>query len=371
MVNALKRLDKKFIILVGIIVALPIVLIIFLAILQGCGDKKVSYDSYEQKMSLALEKYMKNKGKIPTEEGEILTVELSTLVEGGYIKSPKKLLGDDTCEGSVSVRRNGASIESNNGGFLNYTVDLKCKEYSTVHLVDKLTENLETTEEGLYKIDSEYVYKGNKVKNYISFYGHSYRIMSIDSDGILKLIKAEPEMVTRIWDNKFNVETNRASGKNIYKDSIMLDYLLNDYTNPKKFTKSSKQQIISRDVCVGKRSDNDASIDVAMDCSEVLENQIISLINVSDYARASLDPDCKNLKSLSCNNYNYLYGIASSTWTLNGSSDNTYEVAFLSDGLTYFQNANTYMSYNIVIYIDGNQIYTTGTGSSNDPYVIE
>jgi len=178
-------------------------------------------------------------------------------------------------------------------------------------------------------------------------------------------------MVTRIWDNKFNVETNRASGKNIYKDSIMLDYLLNDYVNPKKFTKKSKQQIISRDVCVGKRSINDLSIDITKDCSEVLEKQIISLINISDYARASLDPECKNLKDLSCNNYNYLYGIASSSWTLNGSADNTYEVAFLSDGITHFQNANTFMSYNIVIYIDGNQIYTTGTGSLNDPYVIE
>ena len=35
------------------------------------------------------------------------------------------------------------------------------------------------------------------------------------------------------------------------------------------------------------------------------------------------------------------------------------------------KNANSNNEYNIVIYIDGNQTYTSGTGSVNDPYVYE
>lgn len=371
MVNALKRMDKKFLIFAGLIICLPILLIIFLAIIQGCGNTKTTHENYEKKMVLALEKYMKDTDKTPVEEGEVLTVKLSTLVNKEYIKSTEDLLDDSTCEGSVTARRNGASVESTNGGFLAYTVNLDCKSYSTTHLVDKLKEELVTEDEGLYQDGEGYIFKGKKVKNYITYFGHNYRVMSIDKDGILKLVKIEPEMPDRIWDNKFNVETNRSSGKNIYKDSVMVDYLLSDYSNTKKISTKAKENIVAYDVCVGKRNATNTAIDSTIDCAEKLEKQLVSLVSISDYAKASLDPDCSSLRSPSCNNYNYLYGVASSTWTLNASLDNTYEVIILSDGMMNFLNANTYNTYNIVIYIDGNISYATGTGSSNEPYVIE
>lgn len=370
MVNALKRMDKKFLIMAGLIICLPLVLIIFLAIIQGCGNNKITHEKYEEKMILGLQNYAKDTNKMPKEEGEILTVELSTLVKKEYIKSSEDLLDDATCEGSVSVRRNGSSIDINNGGFLSYTVDLKCKAYSTTHLVDKIKEEVVTEGDGLYKDNESYIFKGKKVKNYINFFGHNYRVMSIDKDNILKLVKIEPEMPERIWDNKFNVETNRTSGKNIYKDSVMLDYLLNDYSNVKKISAKAKEYILAYDACTGKRNSTNLAIDSSIDCSEKLEKQIVSLINISDYSKASLDPDCSSLRSQSCNNYNYLYGTASSTWTLNSTLDNTYEVILLSDGIMELINANTYNTYNIVIYIDGNHLYTTGSGSSNDPYIL-
>lgn len=371
MVNALKRMDKKFLIMAGLIICLPIVLIIFLAIIQGCGNNKITHEKYEEKMISALQNYAKDTNKLPKNEGEILTVELSTLVKKEYIKSTEDLLDDTTCEGSVSVRRNGSSIETNNGGFLSYTVDLDCKAYSTMHLVDKLKEQVVTEGDGLYKDNDAYIFKGKKVKNYITFFGHNYRIMSIDKDGILKLVKTEPEMPERIWDNKFNIETNRATGKNIYKDSIMIDYLLNDYYNTKKISTKAKEYVVAYDACIGKRNSTDLTIDSTLDCSEKLEKQVVSLINISDYAKASLDPDCSSLRSPSCNNYNYLYGIVSSTWTLNAPLDNTYEVILLSDGLMELINANTYNTYNLVIYIDGNHLYKNGTGASSDPYIID
>lgn len=370
MVNALKRMDKKFLIMAGLVICLPLVLIIFLAIIQGCGNNKITHEKYEEKMISALEKYAKDNDKLPEKEGEVLTVELSTLVKKEYIKSTEELLDDTTCEGSVSVRRNGASIETNNGGFLSYTVDLDCKAYSTLHLVDKIKEEVVTEGEGLYQDNDSYIFKGKKVKNYITFFGDSYRILSIDKDGILKLVKVETEMPERIWDNKFNVETNRTTGKNIYKDSAMIDYLLNDYSNSKKFSDEARKYMVAYDVCVGKRGVMDTTIDSTLDCAEKLENQVISLMNVTDYAKASIDPDCSSLRSLSCNNYNYLYQIASSSWTLNSSSENSYEVILLSNGLMEMVNANTYNTYNLVIYVDGNNLYTTGSGSSNDPYVV-
>lgn len=371
MLSSIKKLDKKFLIIAGIVLGLPIFILVFLAIMQGCTNKVITHDKYEIKMVEAMERYMKDSKKAPVEEGEVVNVKLSTLVKKGYIDSTEDLLEDTTCKGSVSVRRNGASVETTNGGYLNYTVELECDDYSTKTLVDEIKENVVTAEDGLYADGENFVFKGNKVKNYINFFGHSYRIVSVDKDGILKLVRSEPEMTNRIWDNKYNISTNRNSGKNIYKDSKILLYLLEDYKNTKKISSKAKQYVMAYDVCIGKRSSTDYTIDTSLDCSEKLEKQIISLLNVSDYAKASLDPDCKDLKSFSCNNYNYLYNIVPSTWTMNVSLDNTYEVIYLSNGIMYTQNANSNNEYNIVIYIDGNQTYTSGTGSVNDPYVYE
>ena len=90
MLNALKRMDKKFLIFVGLIIGLPIVLILFLVIMRGCGNSKMTYQEYEQKMISTTEKYLTLTKKIPTNEGETVTVKLSELINGEYIKSTEK-----------------------------------------------------------------------------------------------------------------------------------------------------------------------------------------------------------------------------------------------------------------------------------------
>lgn len=370
MVDALKKMDKKFLVIAGCIILTPIFIIVFLAIIQGCSGGTITHKKYEEKMITAAEKYFTDKNKLPKEEADLVTVDLGVLVKGGYIKSTESLLKDSTCEGEVSVRRNGSSVEVNGEGFLNYTVSLDCDKYNTIHLVDKIKEGIVTTESGLYQVGEDYIFKGNKVNNYINIFDVSYRIMSIDKNNIIKLVKSESETTSRIWDNKFNVEVNYSYGKNIYKDSAILTYLLNDYENTKKINKSTKKHIVAYDVCIGKRSSNDHSVNKTLDCSETLENQVISLMNVSDFAMASADPDCDSTRARVCRNYNYLSKVAISTWTLNAVSDNTYEAFFISDGLSEHQNANFYNEYNIVIYIDGNELYTSGEGTALNPYII-
>ena len=48
-----------------------------------------------------------------------------------------------------------------------------------------------------------------------------------------------------------------------------------------------------------------------------------------------------------------------------------YEALLMSDGLQSNQNANLYNEYNIVIYIDGNEAYTSGDGSEKNPYIMK
>ena len=210
MVEALKKMDKKFLIIAGCIIVLPVLLIVFMALIQGCSGGSLTHEKYEQKMIEAAEKYFANKDKLPKKEGEVATINLKKLVDSGYIKSTEKALDDASCEGEVNVRRNGSSIESNGEGFLNYTVTLTCDDYKTFHLADKIKEDVVTNESGLYQVEEEYIFKGDKVNNYITLYGFNYRIMGVDNNNLIKLIKAEPE-TARLWDNKFNAEINSTS----------------------------------------------------------------------------------------------------------------------------------------------------------------
>lgn len=368
MVEVLKKMDKKILIIAGCIILLPILLIVFLAIFQGCSNSKLTYGEYEEEMISAMEDYIKGKG--PDEEGEVATVKLSKLVEEGYIKSSEKLLDDATCEGSVTVRRNGAIIEENNGGYLNYTVNLECDNYKTETLKDSLMKQLTTTGSGLYKQGNSYVFKGEDVDNYITFYDNEYRIIGIDSNGILKLVKVERGAMTEYWDNKYNTEVNESYGKNIYADSSILKKLLTEYSDTKIISNKAKQHIVAQDICIDSRDISDMAINSEKVCTNVLENQVVSLVDVVDYANASLDQECNSIDSMSCNNYNYLHALNLRTWTLNAVANNTYEVYYLGSGIVRSQRASKYDSYNMVIYIDGNE-KVTGEGKEKEPYVIK
>lgn len=370
MLEAIKKLDRKFLIFASCILLLPILLIIFLLIIQGCDNKKISYESYEKKMVKAAEEYFEKNNLLPTEESAMATVDLDKLVEEEYIKNTEKLLDDDTCDGKVTVRRNGSSIEENEGGFLNYTVNLTCKNYNTNTLISLLMTDLTTSESGLYKQENDYVFKGDDVDNYVNFGGTLYRVLRVDANNIVKLIQNDRNGSSQSWDTKYNSDVNYSYGKNIYKDSSLRKKIV-DYYNNNKIFKNVKNKIVLYDVCAGSRDINDTSLNSGSDCSTILENQPISLMNITDYANASLDSECTSITSKSCRNYNYLKNIISSSWTLNAVSNNSYEVYYLTGGVIDYQEGSKFVPYNIVIYIDGNELVNSGKGTEQEPYVIK
>lgn len=371
MIEAIKNINRKMLIIFGCLIIIPVVLILFIAVLQGCSSKKMSYENYQLKLISGLEKYIKLKKIDLTSEGSKITVSINDLVKDGYIKSPDKVLNDTNCNGSVTAIRNGSSIEANEGGFVNYLVSLKCDNYKTVSIKDKLLEDLTENESGLYQSGDEYIFKGTNPNNYVLMGKKTFRVLKIDKDGILSMIKVEPEISARLWDNKYNIETKRYTGMNIFKDSKIRTQLVDVYLNTKSVNAESKKHVMAYDSCIGTRKKEDYSINKDIDCSEKIEGEIVSLLNISDYAMASTDVNCTNVMERSCNNYNYLYGVFSSTWTSNGTSDNTYEVATIMNGNIEYRNANEYNEYNIVVHIDGKELFTEGRGTFDNPYVIK
>lgn len=363
----IKNMDKRSKIILLSLIGIPVFIILLLIILKSCSSGKSAYSTYENKMVKSAEKYFTNKNKFPIMEGGTVQVSLDDLVKEEYIKSPDKELNDSNCSGYVTVQANGISVDDTNINYL-YIPHLSCDNYKTVHLIDKLKEQIVTEKSGLYETGDGYVYKGAKTNNYLSFYGKKYLIISIDSNNVLKLVKIDAEKEKVVWDDKFNPEINNAYGKNDYSDSYILDYLQGLYLETDS---NKKKHLIAYSVCYGNRLYDDDSVSKSAECSKKLDNQFISLLNTYDYAMASYDPDCNSIYSGSCSNYNYLFNnLFSTSWLMNGTQDNSYEVYYYSYGIWY-SRASKSNKFNMVIYLNGNELYTRGDGSFSDPYIIE
>lgn len=363
----LKSLSKKNLYLLIGLLSFPIVLILFLMILKCCSGGKQSYEAYEKSMTSSAQKYFENKNLMPIEEGGEVTVSLDDLVNEGYISSSLKKLKDDSCTGSVTVKNHGASFKENNGGFYVFIPNLVCDDYKSIHLIDKIKEGIVTEKSGLYDMGDELIFKGAKVNNYVSFFDKTYRIISIDSNGIMKLVKDTPEKETEVWDYKYNVDVENAYGKNDFSDSYILDSLSDLYL---KTSDKQKKHLVAYSVCYGNRSISNLSVDKNIECSKSIDNQFISMINTYDFVRASYDVDCKNINDGACHNYNYLFDILRTTWTVNGDLDTSYKVYYYSQGYIFLTKANSAKKFNIVIYLDANELYKKGDGSLDNPYVI-
>ena len=365
MSDKLKQIDKKYLMIGGAIIGLLVLVIIIMVVIKLLSGPGKNYNKVEQKIVTAAQEYFKKNPDAIPKEGTSTHIDADTLITDGHLKDLEKLI-DDTCTASVTVM--------NNGGKSLYLPDLECTEYKTIHFKEKIVEDQlvkdseNPYESGLYEVDGEYIFKGKNTNNYVSFGTLTWRILKIDKNGNLKLIKEPAEKSKKIWDNKYNIELKKSRGVNDYANSYLLEYLNESYEG---VNDNNKAHLIPHDVCIGKRSFKNTKISYDVDCSEVLENQYLSTINTLDYPMASLDENCKEVGSGSCTNYNYLNSTITTSWTTIGSADNTYEVFYISAGYVGTLNANKSNSYNWVVYVSGEELYTTGDGTLENPYVIQ
>ena len=373
---------KKFIpILIGIIVVFFLIIIVA-AGAKSCSKPSNNYKGTQSKMVSAAKKYYKSHGDELPGKGESKTITATELAEKGEMKPLLKYLKDTSCEGKVNVY--------NNGGKYLLVPDLVCAEYKTKHLIDAIKEdslvdtntisNDATTApanskvsigkdyvSGLYLENGVYVFKGKNPNNYFTMGGLKWRILSIEADGTIRLLKVNQEKRNSYWDTKYNTDANRSYGINDYKNSKILEKMNSEY---EKFKDENKTHLAPHSVCIGRRSATTISKDRSIDCSEVLTNQYIGLPSISDYANASLDENCLNITDGSCSNYNYLTEILVESWTATGLADNTYSVYFVNGGIAMYDEARKALPYNWVIAIKGDELYASGNGTSEKPYTI-
>ena len=214
MEKVMNVLKENFYFVLGGFVIFIIVIVLIVSCSLGGGE--TSYEKLENKLvNAAKEYYEENNKKLPKVENETVSITLSFLIQNDYIKEikdpkDKKRL----CTGEVEVTKRNNKY--------NYQGFLDCgKNYRTEFLTDALKSSLKHDDigNGLYKVNDEYIFKGDNVKNHVKFNDEIWQVIKIDKDGDIKLIKLEPTEEDYTWDDRYNVKTGDNTGVNDFKKS--------------------------------------------------------------------------------------------------------------------------------------------------------
>ena len=127
-------------------------------------------------------------------------------------------------------------------------------------------------------------------------------------------------------------------------------------------------------MCVAGRSESEKGSNDSIECSETLNDQYLGALTLSEYIYSSLDPNCNSAETKECQNYNYLSKDenTNSWWLVTPVKENTYQTYYISSyGSIDVANCSTNLASRPTIYLSPETIYTSGTGSLEDPYVIK
>lgn len=358
--------QKKILKLIGIFIGVVVALIIVLLIVKTISGGKVSYEQLENIMERAAKRYVNDTPELFVNEvSNEVYLSASELAKKGYMKDISKYVNNNiTCDGNVIVYKNLDNYT--------YTSKLDCgKDYTTVLLVDKITEDVVSSGSGLYNIDTNYIYRGESVNNYIKFSNQIWRIVSIDSQNNLKIVQTDSKKQT-VWDNRYNKDYKQNIGINDFQGiepSRLKNSILSLYNSESTISAEDKAYIVPKEYCIGKRKLTDNSKDNSTECKTLSELMGASLLTVSDYMAVSLDEGCTSINSSECTNYNYLVKTGIHGWTVTAQSENTGYAYYISSKI-YTDETKAYNDIFLVVNVTGNIKYKSGTGTSDDPFII-
>lgn len=301
--------------------------------------------------------------------------------------------------------------------------------------IDDLKALTTSTGDGLY-IDStengRYVYRGASPDNYIKLDDDMYRIIAIESDDTLKVMKND-FLINQRYDDTYNYNAGNTSqirhssdtddycyndnsagyaGCNIWgSKTTTLDFyennvtaMIKDDTNKKynlpgieaslniylnntfytNLTDNVKRIIVSHIFNVGP-TDYGKNISLSDNCVDEKKYKWkgkVGLVSVTDYVKANSNTKlCNNIYANSwhsdnlniCNKTNFIFSISKGkNWTITPSSDNNYGVYVIkgyNNGLNYAIGTDNNLGVAPVFFLNSN-ISLLGTGTSTDPYVV-
>ena len=277
-----------------------------------------------------------DKINVPENASTAISYEVTGIKEGDLLKS------NETALLTVTVKYNNVTSQPSQEELnINFNITL---EYSqapngyeppvTGMTPDDLKALAVTEGDGLYADEYEsgkYIYKGANPNNYITFNNETWRILSIDSSGRIKIVRDEL-LSERAWDS------SGINGSNQW--------------------------------------DRPADIKTYLENGTQSQEASVGLITVSEYLRANTNKEeCGNF---SLNNDNY-YSTCKTTnwlfkndyyWTISPDSSTSYLVFYVSnDGYLSSSNSNTTLAVLPAITLSSD-ISLSGSGTAGDLYRI-
>ena len=308
---------------------------------------------------------------VPENESTAISYEVTGIKEGDLLKS------NETALLTVTVKYNNVTSQPSQEELnINFNITL---EYSqapngyeppvTGPTVGGITLPLASDgSDGLYADEYEsgkYIYKGANPNNYITFNNETWRILSIEADGRIKIVRDEL-LSSRVWDSTNSNNWDRPSDIKTYLNG---EYLESITVNKEKIVPSTWS-------IGGVTYDNiDLAGQIADEKGTQSQEASVGLITASEYLRANTNKElCGNL-SLNNSNYstckttNWLFK-NDYYWTISPSSSLSFTVFFVNgDG-----DVNSFSAINPRAVLPAitlsSDISLSGSGTAGDPYII-
>lgn len=205
--------------------------------------------------------------------------------------------------------------------------------------------NIVTSGDGLYKTEDSYTFEGQNVNNYIKYSGRLWRIVSVDKDGIVKMITEENQTIL-VWGTTSTYESSYVYKWLNKSDTEYNGIFYNTLNNPEKF-------LTKIDWCSDILKEDESTCDITV-------NAQIGLLSKEEYTLAN------EAKSY-LNNSTYW-------WTSNGSE--TDNVWYINQKGVLDNNSTSGVSYHSfgvrpVVALKNSVVAIGGTGTKDSPYIIE
>ena len=215
--------------------------------------------------------------------------------------------------------------------------------------------------------ECRYFFTGATPNNYITFNNEPWRIISVECDGTIKIMRNE-SIGNMAWDT---------SNFNNWERPVSLNTYLNE-TYYNSLNSTAQSQIVSKDWNIGAIAvTNNDLADQINDENSDKWNGKVALITVSEYIRSnSNQSSCGtfyliNDNQSSCKNSTWMQNSSiNSWWTLSGNFDGVFHVGNRG-GVGNSDETYASTAARPTIYLSSDIEITGGNGTSSDPYRIE
>ena len=362
-----KKLQKRMMTFMGIGLLLILLIFVISLLSSGSTNRVYSYEEVEEIMREAAMEFMRdNANRLPNEDGDMVAINAIQLINGEFMEPFDDYLGDGSgCNGHVEVTKVGEIYR--------FVPFLNCASgHQTMELHTKLR-NIDIVENGsgLYLINGELVFRGERVDNYLLLDETLWRIVRVLETGDIVITKDELLRGSEVFDNRYNPTRGQLTGNNNYKLSRMGELLSDILTTERlELSEDTMSNLIPFSMCIGRVSGNYERKDNYLECQDQFENQLVGLLTLSDYLIASIDENCHTLQDRSCQNFNYLNNDVNAWWLATGNLDNDHQMFRVQRGVVEITSASNSARVRPVLHLSSNALFSGGDGTLENPFTI-